>query len=375
MPDTPLPFELRPDATPLFVLTHGARVAKEGERLRITLPAPASGSGPVAEPAERLVRLSEVSHLVLIGNVDLTTPCLHMLMRCGVPVAWLDGHGWYLGRTVGCPEGEAAARRSQYRAADLPERRLEIARRLVAAKIANCRTRLRRRGALLGFGDGGTGEAVRQLRQLAEDAAGVGSRESLFGIEGTAAAIYFSAFRTLIRPPQAADAAVFKFERRTRRPPQDAVSALLSYAYGVLTRDLAAAVATEGLDVQVGFLHDVWRGRPSLALDLMEPFRPLIADGAVLEAINSGAVSGRDFERGNESEDGPDAAGTGRGIMLSPAARRALVQTIERRLDREVTPGFLQRKLSYRAVLLAQVRQLSRYLREETNVFDVFQVA
>lgn len=386
MPDTWMPFETRPDAMPLFVLTHGAKVAKDGERLAITLPEAAlAAEFAQAPPPARMVRLGEVSHLVLIGNVGITTPCLHMLMRSGIPVAWLDGRGWYLGRTVGCPDGEAAARRAQYRTVEDPARRLEIARRLVAAKIINCRSRFRHRGLVAGLGleRGPTGDVPRRLKQLALNAAGAGSREALFGIEGAAAALYFSAFSNLIRSPRSADAKAFRFERRTRRPPRDPVSALLSYAYGVLTRTMVMAVATEGLDVQVGFLHDTWRGRPSLALDLMEPFRPLIADGAVLEAINTGAVSAEDFAPAQEQDgvgdcsDGDGGAGPARpqGLALSQTARRVLVQGMERRLDRGLNAGSPTPALTYRGAMVRQAAQLSRFLREEADVFEVFQAA
>lgn len=341
-----------PDARPLYLQTHGARLARDGERLRITLDG----------VTQKVVRLSQVSHVILIGNVKVTTPCLHALLRLEIPVSWHDGAGWYLGRAA-APGREADARLGQYRDAHDPVRRLAIARALVAAKIANSLTRLRRVGGRALLGSDPRKAARTELARLQSRARAAAAPDTLFGIEGTASRTWFDAFGGLIAPPDAQHREAFCFSTRTRRPPADPVNALLSYAYGVLLRAVASAVETDGLDPAIGFLHVPTRGRPSLALDLMEPFRPLLADSVVLRAINTGAVTPSDFERHDE------------GIRLSARARRAVITGFETRMDQTAANPYARTALSYREIVLGQCRSLSRHLRDPTHAFAPFQAS
>jgi len=185
----------------------------------------------------------------------------------------------------------------------------------------------------------------------------------LLGIEGSAAAVYFGCFGSLLRPGDgspgaaSADFTRFEFEKRNRRPPADPVNAMLSFAYALLVRTLTVTLTAVGFDPYRGFLHQPRYGRPALALDIMEPFRPLIADSAVLTAINTGEVGPTDFVR------------AGDGVALTPAGRRALIAAFERRLSHEIVHPVFSYRVSYRRLLEIQARLLGRFLLGEIDDF------
>jgi CRISPR-associated endonuclease Cas1 len=195
-------------------------------------------------------------------------------------------------------------------------------------------------------------------RKSAEGAArtteGAARTTELLGIEGDAAAVYFRSFASLLKPPDdkpdEAGLAVFRFEARNRRPPADPVNAMLSLAYSMLARHLTIALAAVGLDPYRGFYHVPRYGRPALALDLMEPFRAVIADSVVLSAVNTGEVGPGDFV----------TAVTG--TALTQAGRRRFVAAFERRLSQETTHPIFGYQVSMRRMLLVQARLLSRFL-------------
>lgn len=320
-------------ARPVYVSADGARVGKSGEVIEIVMP----------DGARHGARLGETSELVLSGNVGVTTPCLHELLRRGIPVSWCAGGGWFLGQALAAAHGNAALRIAQHHAADDPARSLTIARALVIAKIANSRALLRRNGgqsSALDKAIAGLGMALRQAEACTVLAA-------LNGVEGAAAAAYFPAFGALLAPP--GGGSTLALGNRSRRPPRDPVNALLSYAYGLLVRGCALALAGVGFDVGRGFLHQPRAGRPALALDLMEPFRPLLAEPTVLRLINTGAVAGADFvvEVGE--------------ARLSPAARRALISEYERRLDEQATHPEGGR-MTYRRLIGFEAQRLAAHL-------------
>ncbi|WP_454918121.1 CRISPR-associated endonuclease Cas4g/Cas1g [Xanthobacter sediminis] len=322
-------------ALPVYVQTPGARITKKDFTLLIS----AEGE------EERAVPFDEVSELVLAGPVSLTTPALHELLRRDVPVAWTSSGFWYLGSTGAQGPRSAAVRTAQYALAADEGRRLAFARELVGAKIRNQRTFLRRnwRGE-----DAARGVVMDRLALVAERVPRAASLGELLGREGEAAALYFRAFTNLFAPAVSALPA-FAFDRRNRRPPADPVNACLSLAYAVLTRTFAAAVAIAGLDPWKGVYHVERPGRPALALDLIEPFRPLLADSAVLMALNNGEVGASDFVF---------AAG---GCNLKPAARRALIAAYERRLDQDTTHPVFGYQVSMRRLIQVQARLFARF--------------
>lgn len=201
--------------------------------------------------------------------------------------------------------------------------------------------------------------ALREMQRAVEATEAATSLGELLGIEGNAARVYFQNFAGMLKP-DTGEALAFDFTTRSRRPPTDPVNALLSLAYSLLAKELTISARSVGLDPFVGFYHQPRYGRPALALDLMEEFRPLIADSAVLSAVNTGVVRPGDFIR------------SGLGVGLKPEARRNFVSAYERRLDEEITHPLFGYRVSYRRVLEVQCRLLARYLAEEIDEFPEF---
>jgi CRISPR-associated endonuclease Cas1 len=202
--------------------------------------------------------------------------------------------------------------------------------------------------------------ALARLAALADRAAAARSTDELLGVEGLAAREYFAHLAGMLRPP-AGRAPAFDFSARNRRPPRDPVNALLSLAYALLVRHLTAACAMAGLDPHVGFLHADRPGRPSLALDLMEPFRPLIADSAVLTAVNNGELDPDDFLT------------VGSSCALTTPGRRRFIAAFERRLDLEVRHPLFGYRISSRRILEVQTRLLARHVLGELDRYPTFE--
>lgn len=337
----------RDDALPVYVQAHGARAGVSNEILQVR--------GTDGKKIQE-VRLSDMSQLNLLGNISITTPAIRELANHGIPVSFFSYGGWFYARVEGSTHKNVELRQAQYRAADMTGVALALARRFVSAKIANCRTLVRRnhvdppREVLDGL------EAMRAAAQEAD------SLESLLGYEGNAARLYFSAFDGMLRPP-AVDGAPpmeMNFEGRRRRPPTDPINALLSFSYAMLTKDWTITLASVGLDPFLGYFHQPRYGRPSLALDLMEEFRPLVADSVVLQVVNGGIIGGNDFIR------------SGLGVAIKPDARKRLIQAYERRMDQLVTHPVFGYRISYRRVLEVQARLLGRFLTGEIPAYPSF---
>ncbi len=328
----------RDTALPLIVQSQHARISKDGETLKII----------DEEQGEKRVRLIDVSDIALFGNIYLTTPALSALFEREIPVTYHSHGGWFRGVAHGIGHRNVEVRTAQYRMSFDDPACLRFARSLVAAKITNQRTIFRRNWK---------GEAddrqtlLNTLKMSSRRSAHATSTEALLGVEGTAAAAYFSAFNGLLHPPpRDAEIGTFQFEKRNRRPPSDPVNALLSFGYAMLTRHLTVAVASVGLDPYRGFFHAPRYGRPSLALDLMEPFRPIITDSVVVSAINNGEIGATDFVTGVT------------GTALTQSGRRRFIKAFERRLNQEATHPVFGYRLSMRRMLLVQVRLLCRFL-------------
>ena len=338
-------------ALPVYVQAGHGRVGKRGETLEITVD---------DQPPTR-ARLVDASQLVLMGQVGLTTPCLHELMRRDIPVTWMSHGGWFLGHTVSTGHRNVELRTAQYRASFDEARCLRLARDLVAAKIRNARTLLRRNWRGAGAPDATLAALKRQERQAGR----APSQAALLGVEGAAAAAYFARFAGLLKAADETGAAAderpdpfaFDFTRRNRRPPTDPVNALLSFAYALLVRTLTVTLTAVGFDAYRGFYHQPRYGRPALALDVMEPFRPLIADSVVITLINNGEVRPGDFIA---------AAGA---VALRPAARKAVIAGFERRLEHEITHPLFGYQISYRRLLEVQARLLGRHLAGEIDAW------
>lgn len=312
----------------------GRLVAAKGDELLISVPA---------------VRVSQV---VLIGAVGVTMPALGMLLDRRIPLVLLTTGGAFRGRLSGDLSKNVALRRRQYLCADDEALCLELGRALVRGKIRNGRTlclRLDETNAdplALAVAD--------EMRTLAEQVEDAASRAALMGIEGQAAKAYFRAVRRFLRPP-------WSFERRLRRPPPDPVNALLSLVYTLLHESCYAALETAGLDPFCGFFHSEQYGRASLAVDLMEEFRPVIADSVVLTLLNKRMLQPNDFRPGGDG-----------GVYLAQEGWRAVATQYGRRLETRIRLPGDERRTTYQKLLEVQARQLRRVILGEAERYEPF---
>ena len=335
-------------ALPLYVQTPGARLRKSGEQLIVQV-----------EEEKVEVPMIDVSQVALFGPVSVTTPALHALMRAEVPVSWFSTGGWFLGHTVGTGNGNVAVREAQYRFAFDAARCLAFSRELVAAKVKNSRTLLRRNWRAE-RGTDGKEHALARLRRLAQQPPHAATVQQLLGLEGEAAGIYFACFERMLAADMEGGVVTFSFATRNRRPPTDPVNALLSLAYALLTRAFTTTISSTGLDPYMGFYHRPRHGRPALALDVMEPFRSLVADSCVIQAVNNGEVKAGDFVF-----NGPACA-------LKPGGRKALIAAFERRMDQETTHPLFGYRVSMRRLIEVQARLLARHLQGELPTYPQY---
>jgi CRISPR-associated protein Cas1 len=329
----------RDDALPIYVVGQGHIVRKRGERLEIW-----TKEGKVSD-----ARLLEVSQVNLYGGVEITTPATVELMQRNVPVLHFTHGGWFQGICLGMSHKNVELRIKQFEWARDSERSLSIARSLVSGKIKYCRTLLRRNDSEA------PPEVLESLERLAIEAENASSMQNLLGIEGAAAEAYFARFGSMLKSSQG-----FSFQNRNKRPPRDPVNALLSYLYGILVKELFVTLLAVGFDPYLGFYHQPRYGRPALALDMMEEFRPIIADSTAVMLFNNEELTGGDFMR------------TGIGISLASEAKRKVVGGIERRMQTEISHPLFGYKVSYRRILEVQARLLARVLSQELKEYPAF---
>jgi CRISP-associated protein Cas1 len=280
----------------------------------------------------------------------------------GIALSFLAPNGRFLARVEGRRGGNVLLRRAQYRVADDPLRAVPVVRGIVAAKAANQRTVIMR--ALRDHGPAmadpareALQAAERQLSHAARRTLAAGDVAELRGIEGDCARLYFAVFNHLIR----SDDPAFAFGGRSRRPPLDRVNALLSFLYAMLGHDCRSALESVGLDPQVGLLHADRPGRASLALDLMEEMRPVLADRLALSLINRRQVGVRDFV----VEDGG-------GVRMTDDARKAVLVAWQERKKEELRHPFMGETLSLGLVVHVQARLLARHLRGDLDGYPAF---
>lgn len=334
----------RDDALPLYVQSAGARVGKRGHELVVEL----------RDGSKEYAQLGNTSHVALFGNVQISTQALQELCTRGVTVSYLSSGGWLYGITRGMDHKHVELRRRQFEVAADVASSLRLARRLTTAKIKNCRTLVRRNA-------GATRQAaLDRLRDLISTAEDAESLESLLGVEGTAARVYFEAFGSMLQPPEPSQRWAFDFQGRNRRPPVDPINALLSFGYAMLVKDVSVALISVGFDPYLGFYHQPRYGRPALALDVMEEFRSLIVDSVVLATVNTGAIKSSDF------------ISRGRAVSLTTSGRAAFLRAYERRMDELVSHPVFGYRISYRRVLEVQVRLLARHLAGELASYPAF---
>jgi CRISPR-associated protein Cas1 len=333
----------RDDALPLYVQSAGARIGKRGEELVIEL----------RDGTKETTRIGNTSHVALFGAVQISTQALRDLCARGITVSYLSSGGWLYGITRGMDHKHVELRRLQFAAAADASRCLALARRFVGVKIRNCRTLVRRNATAA------PPHTVHRLRELVDTAGTASSLESLLGVEGTAARLYFEAYGSMLRPAEA-DRLAFDFASRNRRPPLDPINALLSFGYSMLAKDVVVTLIAVGFDPYMGFYHQPRYGRPALALDVMEEFRPLVVDSVVLGVVNTGTLGAGHFVR------------RGGAVSLTDSGRTAFLRAYERRMDELVSHPVFGYRISYRRVLEVQVRLLARYLAGEIATYPPF---
>ncbi len=337
----------RSDLRPVYLNTQGFRVGKSGNVLQVR----------EKDSLVQEVRIGEICQLNLMGNVQVSTQAIQGLCEAEVPICYFSMGGWFYGITTGLNVKNIFLRQAQFRLADTEWFPLRMARALVEGKIRNQRTMLQRNHVEPRAQD------VLELKRMAEDAEQATSHDQLLGIEGNAARVYFSGFSGMLKSEEdgtAPEGFRFDFAGRNRRPPRDPVNALLSLAYSLLTKDFTIACYAVGFDPYMGFYHKPRFGRPALALDMMEPFRPLIADSAVLTAINTRMVTEKDFVK------------AGAPVALTTSGRKGFFRAYEMRMDTSITHPLFDYRVSYRRLLEIEARLLSRVVTGEVGSYHAF---
>ena len=330
----------RDDALPLYVQQHGLRVGISGKELTIK------------QKRETLVkaRLVGTSQIGLYGNVSISAQALRACFERRIPVCHFSRGGFFYGISHGIGLRNAELKRVQFRAADDPTRCLELSKRFVDAKIANQRTLLRRNHS------NPPKLVLDGLKEAKTRVAETNKLDELMGVEGYAARLYFQHFGGMVKTKESAEIS-FDFQTRTRRPPTDPVNAMLSFVYALLVKDCTISLMSAGFDPYLGFLHQPRFGRPALALDFMEEYRPIIGDSVVLSVINNERIEPRDFIH---------AAGA---IAMKGKARKAVLSAYEHRMETEVTHPVFGYRIAWRRILEVQARLLGRYLCGELEEF------
>ena len=334
----------RDDALPLYVQSSGARVRLSKGCLKIH-PSPRD-DGEV-----KTVGMAQLSQVCLMGAVQITTQALQACLRAGIPVSFFSSGGWFYGRTEGLGNRQVQVRIAQF-GAYRSVTALGLARTLVADKVANCRTMLRRNAGQ----DHGRDEVLARLKEIDDRVHRAEEAQTLLGLEGEAARCYWGVYSELLAGGDEA----FRMKGRSRRPPRDPANALLSFGYSLLVKDCTLACLGAGLDPYLGMYHTPHHGRPSMALDLMEPFRPLIVDSVVLQLVKRREAKRSDF------------IFTGQAVAMKPRLRKALIQRYERRMDELVTHPVFGYRISYRQVLSVQARLTARALMGEIDSMPSF---
>lgn len=332
----------RDDTLPLHVQAQGGRVGVVGDELEI-----------VTKDEKTRARIANTSSVSVYGSVQVSTQAVRALLENDVPLAFFSHGGFFYGLLGGLGTKNIELRMAQHEKLRDPAFCLRVARGLVGSKIRNCRTLLRRNAEAV------EASVLFELEQLAKKAEACEQAESLLGLEGSAARVYFGAFVKMVKGNEAI-VSRFDTEGRNRRPPRDPINALLSFLYAILTKELTIAVANAGLEPMLGVYHRPRFGRPSLALDLMEEFRPLVADSTVVNVLNTGVVGEGDFVIRRD------------GCSLAPAGRKKVLYAYERRMDQLVTHPTFDYRISYRRVLEVQARVFGRLLLGEANEYPAF---
>lgn len=334
------PRPARDDGEVLVVQTPGTQIGVRG------------GQFVVSKKKEVLSKIpsQQIRAVCLYGAVQLTAQAISICLELGIDVAWFSAAGRYLGGLQGLPTSGTDARRGQYRLFELPDTCLKLAREIIGAKIRNQRVMLMRNGEP-------PEHILKTMAGLRLATTQANNIDEILGIEGAAAALYFQQFPSMLKNEYIG---AFDWNGRNRRPPRDPVNSLLSLGYSMLVKELTGICHVVGLDPFWGFMHQPRYGRPALALDLMEEFRPLIADSVAVSLINRREIGPEDFLNGAN------------GTFLNDNGRKVFWESWFRRLDTEVRHPVFNYTMPYRRMLEVQVRQLWRFVRGEAVAYQAF---
>ena len=328
-------YPARDNTYPMYVREQGTTIGKKNNQLIVR-----------GKETNSTVSLIDISSLSIFGNIQITTQALHELLQRNIPICYFSLSGWFYGVTAGNYNKNGELRVAQYKTSIDIKKSLSISKAIVAGKIKNSRTLLRRNGK------SGNETALKELQNLIDKTAIVETFPELLGTEGNAARIYFSKFSTMLKQPLG-----YNFENRNRRPPLDPVNALLSYIYSLLVKDVFVSLTIVGLDPYVGFFHRMKYGKPALALDLMEEYRSIVCDSVVIGLINNSIIKESDF------------ISSGKAVAIEENARKKVIQYYENRMDTLIRHPIFGYTVSYRRTIEVQARLLSRYVNGEINEY------
>ncbi len=333
----------------LFVTLQGASVRKRNETVLV-----------VFEGETKLrVPLHHISGIVCFGQIFVSPEAMAACAVNGIGISFITEWGRFQARVIGPVSGNVLLRREQYRRADDPKAALEIARHSVLGKIANSRALLQRARRERPDADGAqqAQKAIDSLKCSIDLTAEASDIDKLRGYEGEAARTYFGAFEFFIITQDE----TFRFNGRNRRPPKDAINALISFAYSLLMHDCASALQAIGLDPAVGYLHADRPGRLSLALDLMEEFRAALADRFVHGMINLGQIKADDLvTTGSEA------------VILTDEGRKKFLAAWQKRKQEEITHPFSDEKTTYALLPYYQARLMARTIRGDLEKYPPY---
>ncbi len=333
----------------LFVTTQGAYLAKDGETVAVK----------VDQEVKLRIPIHTIGGIVCFGNVSASPYLMGFCAENNVGLSFLTEYGRFMARVQGPVSGNVLLRREQYRRADDPVFSAEIAKSVLIGKIANCRTVLQR--ALRDHGQkintGLVEQASTRLNQYLDMLQRDHGLDMVRGFEGDAAHAYFNVFDQLI----VAQKEDFSFNERNRRPPLDNVNCLLSFIYTLVMHDVRSALECVGLDPAVGFLHRDRPGRPSLALDMMEEFRPFIADRLALSLINLKQVQGKGLQKSDSGA-----------VTMSEDTRKTVLVAYQERKQEEIFHPFIEEKVTIGIMYHIQALLLARHLRGDLDGYPPF---
>lgn len=359
----------------LYLTEEYAVVHRDSEDcLLVKIPEKRGKDGNRSSPARKEhIPLIKIDQVVVLGEVTLTASAMHLLLERNIEITFLSHYGQFRGRLSPLFSKNGVLRLAQYRAHHDMTKRCELARSFVIGKLSNQRTMLQRYNRRLS--DAGMRQAIEQMGQLQHQLANlylekahVAKRqtsgdhriagtplETILGLEGASSAAYFGSFGKLLSDPKR-----WPFPGRVKRPATDPVNALLSFGYSLLTNKVASAIQVVGFDHFVGYLHSTFHGRPALALDLMEEFRPIIVDSVVLTLLNNRMFTGNDFvvELG--------------AYRLKDEPRKAFFTKFEERLNEEINHPLFGYKVTYLRCIELQVRLLAKFVTGEIEEYVPF---